>query len=99
MALRVAACAPGDEVTVAVRPERVGVAAGSRVYRNQVPARVELMTFLGDHLMIHALADGRTRYLLRIPNLVGHGAMLEGDEIEIGWAAADCRALDLEEDH
>ena len=99
VALRVAACAPGDEVTVAVRPERVGVAAGSRVYRNQVPARVELMTFLGDHLMIHAVADGRTRYLLRIPNLVGHGAMLEGDEIEIGWAAADCRALDLEEDH
>ena len=92
-AYRVAACAAGDRVTVAIRPERIGVAAGARVYRNQVPARVELISFQGDHLMIHALVDGRTRYLLRIPNVVGHGALLEGDEIEIGWAAADCRAL------
>ena len=96
VAYRVAACAPGDEVTVAIRPERIGVATRAGVYRNQFPARVELITFLGDHLVIHAVVDGRTDYQLRIPNIVGHGAMLEGDEIEIGWAAADCRALDLE---
>ena len=96
VAYRVAACAPGDEVTVAIRPERIGVAARAGVYRNQFPARVELITFLGDHLVIHAVVDRRTDYQLRIPNIVGHGAMLEGDDIEIGWAAADCRALDLE---
>ena len=93
VAYRVAECAPGDRVTVAIRPERIGIARRDRAYRNQFPARVEMITFLGDHLVVHAVVDGRTEYLLRIPNIVGHGAMLEGDEIVIGWAAADCRAL------
>ena len=93
VAYRVAECAPGDRVTVAIRPERIGIARRDAAYRNQFPARVELITFLGDHLVVHAVVDRRTEYLLRIPNIVGHGAMLEGDDIMIGWAAADCRAL------
>ena len=89
MAYRVADCAPGDRVTVAIRPERIGIArsdGGDRAYRNQFPARVEMITFLGDHLVVHATVDHHTEYLLRIPNIVGHGALLEGDEIMIGWA-------------
>ena len=93
VAYRVAECAPGDQVTVAIRPERIGIARRAAAYRNQFPARVELITFLGDHLVVHATVDRHTEYLLRIPNVVGHGAMLEGDDIMIGWAAADCRAL------
>ncbi len=93
VAYRVADCAPGDRVTVAIRPERIGIARRNGAYRNQFPARVEMITFLGDHLVVHAIVDQRTEYLMRIPNIVGHGAMLEGDEIAIGWAAADCRAL------
>ena len=97
VAYRVARCIPGDRVTVAIRPERIGVAQRAGTYRNQFPARVELITFLGDHLVVHAAVDRSTEYLLRIPNVVGHGAMLEGDRISIGWAAADCRALANEE--
>ena len=93
VAYRVTECAPGDRVTVAIRPERIGIARRDGAYRNQFPARVEMITFLGDHLGVHAVVDERTGYLLRIPNIVGHGAMLEGDDIMIGWAAADCRAL------
>ena len=93
VAYRVTECAPGDRVTVAIRPERIGIARGDGAFRNQFPARVEMITFLGDHLVVHAAVDERTEYLLRIPNIVGHGALLEGDEIMIGWAAADCRAL------
>ena len=93
VAYRVAECAPGDRVTVAIRPERIGIARRAAAYRNQFPARVAMITFLGDHLVVHAVVDRRTEYLLRIPNIVGHGAMLEGDDIMIGWAAADCRAL------
>ena len=98
VAYRVVECAPGDRVTVAIRPERIGIARRdhsyrNQSYRNQFRARVEMITFLGDHLVVHAVVDQRTEYLLRIPNIVGHGAMLEGDEIMIGWAAADCRAL------
>ena len=59
VAYRVTAeCAPGDQVTVAIRPERIGIARRAAAYRNQFPARVELITFLGDHLVVHA--DGRS---------------------------------------
>jgi putative spermidine/putrescine transport system ATP-binding protein len=97
-AYRVAACEVGDPVTVAIRPERVAVAAGPREYSNQFEAEVETITFLGDHLIVHVRAGGRTHFALNIPNIVGHGAMLEGDTITIGWAAADCRALDVDDE-
>ena len=97
-AYRVAACEVGDPVTVAIRPERVAVATGPREYSNQFEAEVETITFLGDHLIVHVRAGGRTHFALKIPNVVGHGAMLEGDTITIGWAAADCRALDVDDE-
>ena len=97
-AFRVAECEAGDDVTLAIRPERVALATGSHEYSNQFAAQVEAITFLGDHLIVHVRAGGRTDFALKIPNIVGHGAMLEGDTITIGWAAADCRALDVDEE-
>ena len=97
-AYRVAACGVGDPVTLAIRPERVALASRPREYSNQFEARVEAITFLGDHLIVHVRAGGRTDFALKIPNIVGHGAMLEGDTITIGWAAADCRALDVDDE-
>ncbi len=95
-AFRVAECKAGDDVTLAIRPERVALATGAHQYSNQFEAQVEAITFLGDHLIVHVRAGGRTDFALKIPNIVGHGAMLEGDTITIGWAAADCRALDVD---
>ena len=96
-AFRVAECEAGADVTLAIRPERVALATGSQEYSNQFKAQVEAITFLGDHLIVHVRAGGRTDFALKIPNIVGHGAMLEGDKITIGWAAADCRALDVDD--
>ena len=95
-AFRVAECEAGDDVTLAIRPERVAMATGAHEYSNQFEAQVEAITFLGDHLIVHVRAGGRTDFAFKIPNIVGHGAMLEGDTITIGWAAADCRALDVD---
>ncbi len=97
-AYRVAACEVGDPVTVAIRPERVALATGSHEYSNQFEAQVAAVTFLGDHLIVHVQAGGRTDFALKIPNIVGHGALLEGDTITMGWAAADCRALDVDDE-
>ena len=97
-AYRVTACAAGDEVTVAIRPERVGMASRPGQYSNQFRARVESIAFLGDHLIVRVQAGGRADFAVKIPNVTGHGAMLEGDTITIGWAAADCRALDVDGD-
>ena len=92
-AFRVAPCRPGDRVTLAIRPERVCVSPDSQVYSNEFDAKIEDLVFLGDHLRLRVNLHGRSDFIIKIPNIVGHGAVLEGDWVRIGWATNDCRAL------
>ena len=93
-ALRIAPCAPGDATTLSIRPERVAVAPAAGLYTNEFDARVEDITFLGDHLRLRVAVCGRSDFIVKIPNVVGHGAVLKGDRIRIGWTPTDCRVLD-----
>ena len=34
--------------------------------------------------------------MVRISNMVGHGAVTAGDRIRIGWTPTDCRVLDAD---
>ena len=87
---------PGEPVWIAIRPERVGIATSDNQYSNQFDARVKDIVFMGDHLRLHVETCGDRNLVLKIPNIVGHGAVLPGDDIQIGWAALDCRALSIE---
>ena len=51
--------------------------------------------FLGDHLRLHTELLGRSPFVVKIPNIVGHGAVLPGDTVQLGWLTTDCRALDV----
>ena len=95
-ALKVVACEPGDDVTLSIRPERVAINPEPGRYRNELAARVEDLTFLGDHLRVRLAACGRDDFIVKIPNVLGHGGLLEGDAVRIGWTASDCRALNHE---
>ncbi|WP_428102314.1 TOBE domain-containing protein [Candidatus Rariloculus sp.] len=53
------------------------------------------MIFLGDHLRLHTELLGRSPFVVKIPNIVGHGAVLPGDTVQLGWLTTDCRALDV----
>ena len=97
-ALRVADVAEGDETTLSIRPERVAIAPQPGLYSNELDASIEDMTFLGDHLRIRLDVCGRTDFIAKIPNIVGHGAVLEGDRVRIGWTPTDCRALNLDDE-
>ena len=96
-ALRVAPCGPGDATTLSIRPERVAVAPAPGLYTNEFEARIEDMTFLGDHLRLRVSVCGSSEFIVKIPNLVGHGAVIEGDRIRIGWTPTDCRVLDADD--
>ena len=96
-ALRVAPCGPGDATTLSIRPERVAVAPAPGLYTNEFEARIEDMTFLGDHLRLRLSVCGSSEFIVKIPNLVGHGAVIEGDRIRIGWTPTDCRVLDADD--
>ena len=87
---------PGEPVWVAIRPERVGIATSENQYSNQFNAKVNDIVFMGDHLRLHVETCGVRNLVLKIPNIVGHGAVLPGDDIQIGWAALDCRALSMD---
>ena len=95
-AFRIFPCAPGDAVTLSIRPERIAIGPREGLYHNVVDATVEDMTFLGDHLRVRLAACGRRDVVAKIPNIVGHGAMMVGDAVRIGWTVNDCRALDFE---
>ena len=95
-ALQVAPCEPGDATTLSIRPERVSIAPRPGLYTNEYDARVEDVTFLGDHLRVRLTVCGSSDFVVKIPNLVGHGAVLVGDRIRIGWTPTDCRALDAD---
>ena len=97
-ALQVAPCRPGDATTLSIRPERVSIAPRPGLYTNEFDARVEDVTFLGDHLRVRVTVCGSPDFVVKIPNLVGHGAVLVGDRIRIGWTPTDCRALDADDE-
>jgi putative spermidine/putrescine transport system ATP-binding protein len=96
-AMSLGLCPPGARTTVVIRPERVAVAPPDGRYRNEIETRIDDMIFLGDHLRLHMTVGGSSDFIAKIPNVVGHGAVLPGDTVRIGWAALDCRALAPEE--
>ena len=92
-AFAVADGAVGDEVILAVRPERVGLTPAPGQYTNEFEATVEDLVFLGDHLRVRLNLAGHRNFIAKIPNIVGHGAVLKGDRVRVGWTPTDCRAL------
>ena len=86
----------GDASTVAIRPERVALSPEPGLYSNEFEAVVNDIVFLGDHLRISVRVIGQDDFVVKISNILGHGLVLPGDRVTIGWSALDCRALALE---
>ena len=93
-AFRVVECGPGDRVTLSIRPERVALAPTPGLYTNEFEAQIEDITFLGDHLRLRVRVFEQSDFIVKIPNMVGHGAVIEGDRVRVGWIPTDCRVLD-----
>ena len=51
------------------------------------------MVFIGDHLRVRLRVGDHDDFIAKIPNIVGHGTVLPGDNVHIGWATLDGRAL------
>ncbi|MYD42309.1 MAG: ABC transporter ATP-binding protein [Gammaproteobacteria bacterium] len=85
----------GDDVLVVLRPERISVQPRNHDYSNVHRAKVVDLTFVGDHLRVLLHACGNESLIAKIPNTAGHGSVLEGDHINIGWATLDCRAIPI----
>ena len=92
-AFDVKGCSVGDKVTLAIRPERVEVAPEVGRYANELTAEALDVVFIGDHLRVRLRLGERDDFIAKIPNIVGHGTVLPGDNVRIGWAVLDGRVL------
>ncbi|MRG73812.1 polyamine ABC transporter ATP-binding protein [Alphaproteobacteria bacterium HT1-32] len=93
-ALRVNVDAVGDRTTLSLRPERVTISPAAGATDNACPARVEELIYLGDHIRTRLTVSGNDQFIVKVPNAHGHILLNRGDEVNVGWATEDCRALD-----
>jgi putative spermidine/putrescine transport system ATP-binding protein len=83
----------GDSTTLSLRPERVEF-DNPESLDNTVTGRIEEMIYLGDHIRIRMSVAGNPEFIAKVRNRGQKREMREGQDIKIGWAASDCKALD-----
>ncbi|MBA5779338.1 ABC transporter ATP-binding protein [Stappia sp. F7233] len=84
----------GKGTTLSLRPERVELEPNGGM-DNKVTGRIEELIYLGDHIRIRMSVAGNNDFIVKVRNRGERRRLAEGQDIEIGWAAADCKALDL----
>ena len=61
---------------------------------NLVKGRIEEMIYLGDHIRVRMAVAGNNEFVVKVRNRGEKRDLSVGQMVEIGWAAADCKALD-----
>ena len=84
----------GSRTRLSVRPERLIIDPDETQVPNRYKARVVGMDFRGDHTLLHLRLASGTHLEAKIPNGRVEDGFGSDDEIEVGWQARHCRALD-----
>ena len=83
----------GDAVTIGVRPEHLRVCAAGDDAHNTIPARVDLVEYLGDHLLAHLGVETLPHALCA--KLVSQpSALRNGDAARLHLPPAQCLLFD-----
>jgi putative spermidine/putrescine transport system ATP-binding protein len=96
---RIAACtvgspAPGSPVIVSLRPERIALGtAPSGKAVNRLPATVQELIYLGDHIRARVELAGGTSCMVKLPIVQSGAALAEGARFDIAWRAEDGLAM------
>ncbi|MCP4316075.1 MAG: ABC transporter ATP-binding protein [Hyphomicrobiales bacterium] len=85
--------AVGDNTTLSLRPERIEIAAVDSM-ENRVKGHIEELIYLGDHIRVRMNVAGNPEFIVKVRNRAGEQKLAEGQDIQIGWFASDCKALD-----
>ncbi len=93
-ALKVNVDAVGERTMLSLRPERVFLDPQNGACANIFEGRVKELIYLGDHIRTRVNVCGQDEFILKVPNASGHTHLAEGENVNIGWTAEDCRALD-----
>jgi spermidine/putrescine ABC transporter ATP-binding subunit len=76
---------PRNDVTVALRPEKLRLGHEAQGLRNRCEARIEAVAYLGDRCHVHLRANGIDKALL--VTAATDIPLRQGDAIAVGWPA------------
>ena len=93
-ALAVKVGAPGEPVTLSIRPERVRLNGHSESCVNRFSGRIAEFIYLGDHVRIRMEVCGKTDFYVKQPVAELDPALAVGDLVPLGWHVEHVRALD-----
>ncbi len=93
-ALAVKVAGDRARTTLSLRPERVAINPEEGAFPNVFEARVQELIYLGDHIRTRVSLCGKDDFIIKVPNAQGHAMLREGEQVRVGWALEDCRALD-----
>ena len=87
--------AAGDRTKVSIRPERVEFNK-DRLHKDAhtLKATVQEFIYMGDIFRFRLSVAGNDDFIVKTRNAPDAVRLAPGQEIEIGWLAQDCRALD-----
>lgn len=85
----------GDRTQVSIRPERVEINK-DRLNKNAHTLKAEVLEFIymGDIFRTRLRVAGTDDFVIKTRNAPDQVRLQPGQQIEIGWLAEDCRALD-----
>jgi spermidine/putrescine ABC transporter ATP-binding subunit len=74
-----------NDVTVALRPEKLRLGTEAQALHNRTEARIEAVAYLGDRCHVHLRANGVEKALL--VSAAAGIPLRQGDNIAVGWPA------------
>ena len=86
----------GEATRLSIRPERVRINPASEADATRVSGTVVDVTYLGRYARVRLNACGLEDFIVTLPNDGRDLALAPGSTLNLGWSAADCRALDGE---
>jgi putative spermidine/putrescine transport system ATP-binding protein len=92
-ALKVNVSSVGDRTSLSLRPERVELDPEERM-DNILTGKIQELIYLGDHIRVRMDVAGNPEFVVKVRNRGQRQNLSEGQEIRIGWASADFKALD-----
>ncbi len=97
MRAKAVAAGGADSITMlSLRPERVRIGEDAARCDFMTSAQVLDITYLGDHLRLRVLAFDQQTLVIKVPNAACQRLVAIDAQLQIGWQAEDCHALDSE---
>jgi len=87
--------AKGDRTTLSIRPERISFSKKKSASKVTMPAKIEELIYLGDHIRCRMTVAGNSEFVVKVPNASLSGDIKPGTSGYVGWETEDCRALDF----